>query len=153
MQCHTFRSTFTKWYTKFCNLVDPFLKNCATKSIFQLKKTNKKIPALHINWLIHEKTDTRRILKSFWYFEISYSIVQYFIKKNGQKGSGSRRNSLLSNWSFLYVCTLYYLTYEITNVTVCIFVHSLLQCYFLVFLPSSATLGSNRKTSLIAWHL
>ena len=38
----------TKWYTKLCNLVDPFLRNCVTKSNFQYLKKNwpKKAPVL-----------------------------------------------------------------------------------------------------------
>ena len=33
----------TKWYTKLCILVDPFLRNCVTKSNFRyLKKRQKK---------------------------------------------------------------------------------------------------------------
>ena len=30
----------TKWYTKLCNLVDPFLRNCITKLNFQYLKKN-----------------------------------------------------------------------------------------------------------------
>ena len=34
----------TKWYTELCILVDPFLRNCVTKSNFRyfLKKSPKK---------------------------------------------------------------------------------------------------------------
>ena len=50
----------TKWYTKLCILVDPFLRNCVKFSIFFLKKAQKKALALKGLTVFTAKSNERK---------------------------------------------------------------------------------------------
>ena len=68
-------NSFTKWYTKLCNLVGPFLRNCVTTSNFQyfLNKGQKK--ALAIKGLCEKKTKSyfRSVCSPLSGFAVSYN--------------------------------------------------------------------------------
>ena len=72
----------TKWYTKLCILVDPFLRNCVTKSKFRYLKKKAQKKALALKGL-KNKSSRRNVLwaikKTKHYRCITKLKLSYFI--------------------------------------------------------------------------